>query len=152
MVIFIRTLVAREGLLQHLLLPEGSRSTQSGEMRFVFWSRTNWVQPFPGVASEAKISLPCRSMLCWLTKESLCQRQGTSRTSSQMCTGGFCHPCRLNVVIFKLCAIWILLLLSPNEINFSKVTALQSAQGRGTATVQQIGGGGDSVILGERSS
>ena len=32
---------------------------------------------------------------------------------------------------------------------FSKVTALQSAQGRGTATVQQIGGGGDSVVLGE---
>jgi len=31
----------------------------------------------------------------------------------------------------------------------SKVTALQSAQGRGTATVQQIGGGGDSVVLGE---
>jgi len=29
------------------------------------------------------------------------------------------------------------------------VTALQSAQGRGTATVQQIGGGGDSVVLGE---
>ena len=63
-----------------------------------------------------------------------------------------CHPYRLNVVIFKFCAIWIWLLLSPNEINFSKVTALQSAQGRGTATVQQIGGGGDSVVLGERSS
>ena len=31
----------------------------------------------------------------------------------------------------------------------SKVTALQSAQGRGTATVQQIGGGGDSVLLGD---
>merc|ERR1712111_605 len=31
----------------------------------------------------------------------------------------------------------------------SKVTALQSAQGRDTATVQQIGGGGDSVVLGE---
>ena len=34
---------------------------------------------------------------------------------------------------------------------FSKVTALQSAQGRGTATVQQIGGGGDSVVLGEKA-
>ena len=34
---------------------------------------------------------------------------------------------------------------------FSKVTALQSEKGRGTATVQQIGGGGDSVVLGETS-
>merc|ERR1719458_1491398 len=31
----------------------------------------------------------------------------------------------------------------------SKVTALQSEKGRGTATVQQIGGVGDSVVLGE---
>ena len=34
---------------------------------------------------------------------------------------------------------------------FSKVTALQSEKGRGTATVQQIGGGGDSVVLGKIS-
>jgi len=31
----------------------------------------------------------------------------------------------------------------------SKVTALQSEKGRGTATVQQVGGVGDSVVLGE---
>ena len=37
MVFFARTLVAREGPQQHPLLPEGSRSTQSGEMRFVFF-------------------------------------------------------------------------------------------------------------------
>ena len=31
------------------------------------------------------------------------------------------------------------------------MTALQSEKGRGTATVQQIGGGGDSVVLGKIS-
>ena len=31
----------------------------------------------------------------------------------------------------------------------SKVTAIQGAQGRGQATVQQVGGGGDTVLLGE---
>ena len=39
--------------------------------------------------------------------------------------------------------------IAQTFFSFSKVTALQSAQGRGTATVQQIGGGGDSVVLGE---
>merc|ERR1712130_446984 len=36
-----------------------------------------------------------------------------------------------------------------DTIRRDEVTAVQSAQGRGTATVQQIGGGGDSALLGE---
>ena len=52
MVIFARTLVAREGLLQHLLLPEGSRSIQSGEMRFVL-----------DIRSEDKFALQVNAVL-----------------------------------------------------------------------------------------